>query len=115
CSCLVVCFFFSSRRRHTRFSRDWSSDVCSSDLGKTHLLASIFHSAPSPKAFGTFVELTHVVGALGFNKAVEELSSHSVLCIDERSAERRVGIECRWAELTAAYTKDIEVELIARS
>src|SRR5690606_40661985 len=31
-------FFFSSRRRHTRFSRDWSSDVCSSDLffGKQH-------------------------------------------------------------------------------
>src|SRR5690606_15621237 len=33
-------FFFSSRRRHTRFSRDWSSDVCSSDLGRggIHLL-----------------------------------------------------------------------------
>src|SRR5690606_41113795 len=29
-------FFFSSRRRHTRFSRDWSSDVCSSDLGHAH-------------------------------------------------------------------------------
>src|SRR2546429_2299138 len=28
----TVCFFFSSRRRHTRCSRDWSSDVCSSDL-----------------------------------------------------------------------------------
>src|SRR5690606_40563650 len=28
----LLCFFFSSRRRHTRFSRDWSSDVCSSDL-----------------------------------------------------------------------------------
>src|SRR5690606_39706777 len=27
-------FFFSSRRRHTRFSRDWSSDVCSSDLDR---------------------------------------------------------------------------------
>src|SRR5690606_40212408 len=27
-----IYFFFSSRRRHTRFSRDWSSDVCSSDL-----------------------------------------------------------------------------------
>ncbi|MDG3011369.1 cell division protein ZapE [Rhodococcus sp. D2-41] len=52
-------------------------------VGKTHLLASIFHSAPSPKAFGTFVELTHVVGALGFNNAVEQLSNHSVLCIDE--------------------------------
>src|SRR5215475_10161709 len=37
CSCAVHCLlsclvFFSSRRRHTRFSRDWSSDVCSSDL-----------------------------------------------------------------------------------
>src|SRR5439155_9447626 len=29
---LVYCFFFSSRRRHTRWPRDWSSDVCSSDL-----------------------------------------------------------------------------------
>src|SRR5690606_18932133 len=29
---LLFVFFFSSRRRHTRFSRDWSSDVCSSDL-----------------------------------------------------------------------------------
>src|SRR2546422_4731740 len=29
-------FFFSSRRRHTRCSRDWSSDVCSSDLGPSH-------------------------------------------------------------------------------
>src|SRR5690606_7270571 len=28
----LIIFFFSSRRRHTRFSRDWSSDVCSSDL-----------------------------------------------------------------------------------
>src|SRR5690606_41123805 len=27
-----IYFFYSSRRRHTRFSRDWSSDVCSSDL-----------------------------------------------------------------------------------
>src|SRR5207245_11324012 len=31
--CLFSCFFFSSRRRHTRCYRDWSSDVCSSDLG----------------------------------------------------------------------------------
>src|SRR5438067_3186069 len=32
-------FFFSSRRRHTRSKRDWSSDVCSSDLEQTNLLA----------------------------------------------------------------------------
>src|SRR3712207_9536553 len=42
----VVLFFFSSRRRHTRYWRDWSSDVCSSDLhrrrplpGRGHLVA----------------------------------------------------------------------------
>src|SRR3712207_8833238 len=29
---MYICFFFSSRRRHTRYWRDWSSDVCSSDL-----------------------------------------------------------------------------------
>src|SRR5690606_40693851 len=36
---MFIVFFFSSRRRHTRFSRDWSSDVCSSDLGGPALLA----------------------------------------------------------------------------
>src|SRR5258707_4754918 len=40
------CFFFSSRRRHTRYWRDWSSDVCSSDLGdrigrKSTLIATL--------------------------------------------------------------------------
>src|SRR3989449_11662382 len=32
CGVMICFFFFSSRRRHTRCSRDWSSDVCSSDL-----------------------------------------------------------------------------------
>src|SRR5690606_5551363 len=36
CSSVVPAVFFSSRRRHTRFSRDWSSDVCSSDLISTN-------------------------------------------------------------------------------
>ena len=31
---MFFCFFFSSRRRHTRLVSDWSSDVCSSDLDK---------------------------------------------------------------------------------
>ncbi|WP_067813535.1 cell division protein ZapE [Nocardia inohanensis] len=52
-------------------------------VGKTHLLASIFHAVPGPKTFGTFGEVTNLVGALGFNNAVERLSSNSVLCIDE--------------------------------
>src|SRR5690606_19377652 len=46
-----LCFFFSSRRRHTRFSRDWSSDVCSSDLGDTDLAATYrAHAARTAKA-----------------------------------------------------------------
>src|SRR3712207_3614684 len=41
---LFVLFFFSSRRRHTRYWRDWSSDVCSSDLhGKVPQLAAADH------------------------------------------------------------------------
>src|SRR5438034_10179809 len=48
--CLVVCFFFSSRRRHTRSLCDWSSDVCSSDLviGQTtfaEVAPWVFHQA----------------------------------------------------------------------
>src|SRR2546429_4598959 len=37
---LNAVFFFSSRRRHTRCSRDWSSDVCSSDLGAVRFTSS---------------------------------------------------------------------------
>src|SRR6266481_8376925 len=36
-ACKMFYFFFSSRRRHTRWNCDWSSDVCSSDLGLTGL------------------------------------------------------------------------------
>ncbi|MBM7367765.1 cell division protein ZapE [Gordonia hydrophobica] len=52
-------------------------------VGKTHLLASVYHSMPGPKAFATFGEVTNVVGALGYIDALERLSGHSVLCIDE--------------------------------
>jgi cell division protein ZapE len=52
-------------------------------VGKTHLLASVWHAAPAPKMFATFVELTHLVGALGFADAVRSLSSLRLLCVDE--------------------------------
>lgn len=52
-------------------------------VGKTHLLASLWHEAPQPKAFGTFVVFTNLVGLLGFNEAVERLSNFSLVCIDE--------------------------------
>ena len=52
-------------------------------VGKTHLLASLWHEAPEPRAYGTFVELTHLVGALGFARTVEALAGHRLLAIDE--------------------------------
>jgi cell division protein ZapE len=52
-------------------------------VGKTHLLASLWHAVPAPKAYGTFVELTYLVGALGFAEAVRRLSGHRLLAIDE--------------------------------
>ncbi len=52
-------------------------------VGKTHLLASLWHRSPGPKAFGTFVEYTNLVGALSFRKTVEALSNYKLVCIDE--------------------------------
>jgi cell division protein ZapE len=52
-------------------------------VGKTHLLASLWHAAPGPKRFGTFVEYTNLVGALGFRQAVEVLRTSRLVCIDE--------------------------------
>src|SRR3712207_2179899 len=37
---MIIFFFFSSRRRHTRYWRDWSSDVCSSDLSRNNVVLS---------------------------------------------------------------------------
>lgn len=58
-------------------------------VGKTHLLASLYHAAtgqgvPQEEcAFGTFVEYTNLVGALSFRKTVEVLSTYQLVCIDE--------------------------------
>jgi cell division protein ZapE len=52
-------------------------------VGKTHLLASLWHVAPEPSAYGTFVEYTNLVGALGFAEAVTRLSAYRMICIDE--------------------------------
>jgi cell division protein ZapE len=52
-------------------------------VGKTHLLASLWQAAPAPRAYATFVELTHLVGALGFASTIEALSGHRLLAIDE--------------------------------
>ncbi|MDQ1247796.1 MAG: cell division protein ZapE [Actinomycetota bacterium] len=52
-------------------------------VGKTHLLAALWHDHPGPKAFGTFVEFTNLVGVLGFAPAVAAFAGHRLVCIDE--------------------------------
>src|SRR5206468_9612044 len=68
--------FFSSRRRHTRSDRDWSSDVCSSDLSWMSLIAEARKLIQEVEALG------------GMTKAVEA-------GMPKRSEERRVGKESR--------------------
>src|SRR5690625_8054504 len=86
---MCLSFFFSSRRRHTRWPRDWSSDVCSSDLD-IFLINSLFyciicHSDPFSQEF---------IISLTAGKYELWLSSLTYLFIKERSEERRVGKEC---------------------
>src|SRR5690349_24610258 len=76
-------FFFSSRRRHTRSLRDWSSDVCSSDLGSQ---ASSVESAFSCCVW------SYSRSAPCF-AALPQASAQSSYFV--RSEERRVGKECR--------------------
>ncbi|MDQ1553406.1 MAG: cell division protein ZapE [Microbacteriaceae bacterium] len=52
-------------------------------VGKTHLLAALWHLAPGRKYFGTFIEYTAMVGALGYAPTVALLKGASLICIDE--------------------------------
>ncbi|QUY61382.1 Cell division protein ZapE [Gulosibacter molinativorax] len=52
-------------------------------VGKTHLLASTWHAYPGRKYFGTFIEYTALVGALGYQNAVKAFTGASLIAIDE--------------------------------
>src|SRR5256885_12219911 len=88
-------FFFSSRRRHTRLQGDWSSDVCSSDLGEHRaVIRAVAARLDEDRALEANLPLhalvrrerrtRNVVGALRRKRKALE-----------RSEERRVGKECR--------------------
>src|SRR5699024_11400640 len=92
----LVCF--SSRRRHTRSKRDWSSDVCSSDL----------QISSSLQAGNDFPDLELIAGRMGVKTTevydlVHQLLAKKLLTIEpvsesdgkQRSEERRVGKEGR--------------------
>src|SRR2546430_12497230 len=96
---LPDCFFFSSRRRHTRFDCDWSSDVCSSDL---------FTGFPRPRSVvangGVYLwkdgrknwDTATIVFEYG---PLDDPTKGFQVVYASRSEERRVGKEgrSRWA------------------
>src|SRR5205814_7343635 len=80
----LFCFFFSSRRRHTRCLSDWSSDVCSSDLANRIILG-----VAQPVVY-------MILFAPLLRRALVTITNGDK---SMRSEERRVGKECRsrWA------------------
>src|SRR5262245_65226341 len=86
----LMCFFFSSRRRHTRCLSDWSSDVCSSDLYGVR----DFGDAPR-------VTWNHHLPVMPYERFDAWHACHKLalatyrLTSGFRSEERRVGKECR--------------------
>src|SRR5690606_41077085 len=95
--------FFSSRRRHTRFSRDWSSDVCSSDL-IVAALADLLQpeaivlrlSRAAAKVMKAYGDASVLYGTLA-NPVVrfKQFGVYFQANILLRSEERRVGKACR--------------------
>src|SRR5690606_40060049 len=105
-------FFFSSRRRHTRFSRDWSSDVCSSDLpiwdfgfskspeetlalwGEEYALERLIRAIRTHRPDVLYPSFDNVPSQHGHHRAIN------------RSEERRVGKEGRAREPRRDYTNE---------
>src|SRR5437870_13545205 len=91
---MILFFFFSSRRRHTRWPRDWSSDVCSSDLSTTaEVVAAKNAVLVTTRAMASFVH-NKVAAVRGGGKPMDFCSTLAVT-VPVRSEERRVGKECR--------------------
>src|SRR5699024_11824661 len=93
------CSFFSSRRRHTRSKRDWSSDVCSSDLWFTY---SLYPHKGNLRECDTvresyclnFPALTALHTAMGETASLLSVDQKNVMAETVRSEERRGGTVC---------------------
>src|SRR5699024_11970966 len=99
------CFFFSSRRRHTRSKRDWSSDVCSSDLHMQVVSVGLlaFQDSCASKAPGRNLtrEASMAAGQRSGRRTGGKIyGTVGYCCHLGRSEERRVGKErgCGWGQ-----------------
>src|SRR5690606_40345260 len=107
-------FFFSSRRRHTRFSRDWSSDVCSSDLALVIANTQIRQDAAGRYCLNDLHQASggakrHQPGDWLRLKQTQELVAEVLADPVARSEERRVGKEGRsrlWSDACKQTRRD---------
>src|SRR5205085_8719848 len=94
---ILVFFFFSSRRRHTRFDCDWSSDVCSSDLtgGEVCALDHVYSEGAGNLALAVSAHtIRNDIQAAAAGVLRRQLGQPEAVFVF-RSEERRVGKECR--------------------
>src|SRR5690242_21226451 len=91
---LLFFFFFSSRRRHTRLTCDWSSDVCSSDLGHVSLQVIADLATDPPPRKGSPPRRSEIWRG-GRAAPTLALPNARPVRFRHRSEERRVGKECR--------------------
>src|SRR5205814_7218919 len=93
------CFFFSSRRRHTRCLSDWSSDVCSSDLSLSSWVPVVPRRFVSEDESELFDEIRRgpVLVHHPYDSFAGTFEAFMATAArdDARSEERRVGKECR--------------------
>src|SRR3712207_8395915 len=87
--------FFSSRRRHTRYWRDWSSDVCSSDLDHAvdYDRYDVWNRGESPER--VWAKYFEWLGEAARSGLFDVLAHPDLVKVWGRSEERRVGKECR--------------------
>src|SRR5207249_7960535 len=112
---MFVLFFFSSRRRHTRSKRDWSSDVCSSDLEEySALLAVMRRLVPEKNEVPALIDdISTKAKVRGVTIGrIEPQPVEAGPPFDTRSEERRVGKEGRGGEV--AYRREKKGEEYSR-
>src|SRR5256885_5029894 len=88
---MVLVFFFSSRRRHTRLQGDWSSDVCSSDLVKCIRPSCLTSKISSFLLISTYIPAFLVIARESFRQLVTQ-----VLTVGQFRVKRKIGrASCR--------------------
>src|SRR2546430_10307540 len=109
-----VNFFFSSRRRHTRFDCDWSSDVCSSDLERARGSPRAPPTAPSgPMALSVVREEIRVHAQAAVTLEVKSTPAGVLLRADEEIGRASCRERVQISEVAVSLTKKIDKAVYA--